>query len=490
MSLFREIQKAHKAIGEHILELRRQEGMQLPGGFKTERLVEMLEEKYGAQEMIPIERDMRENGAKSIGAGAATIASAGAAVGIGNVPSSSIHSVARNPSLAKQSFGYAILGFALTEAIALFALMMAFFILFVFRRIHEWLWIKAGRNLPSSGLSLYMPMSSPRICPAALIAIAQPSQTFSTLSTKSIRFSVFPAAFTSAALGASASTFASSAYAFVSVFALAYALATGTPATFPAAPVTTSRYTAIESAGSRSTDSTAIAADFVFATDAGDPATQSVMGSPAPRASVTLYAIGKSAASTGSSDPHHPLSKLVTCYQRSSSGLSACQKDQHRKRINPAQDRGSLPFHGKTKAEKSSIGSPVRVDRDCRGTAIDGLTTGSSDALSHNITYEEMDQLPDAKEMYLPVSKIMHWMDARALRRKDAFRGERPWGDTVCDPWISDRETSKERSLEPAGALTLTAYLLHDGSARKWEQRLKPLGVGAFQRWNLLVLPI
>lgn len=39
-------------------------------------------------------------------------------------------------------------------------------------------------------------------------------------------------------------------------------------------------------------------------------------------------------------------------------------------------------------------------------------------------------------------------------------------------------------------ALTLTAYLLHDGSARKWEQRLKPLGVGACKRWNLLVLPI
>jgi F-type H+-transporting ATPase subunit c len=40
-----------------------------------------------------------------------------------------IHSVARNPSLAKQLFGYAILGFALTEAIALFALMMGFFFL-------------------------------------------------------------------------------------------------------------------------------------------------------------------------------------------------------------------------------------------------------------------------------------------------------------------------------------------------------------------------
>jgi F-type H+-transporting ATPase subunit c len=40
---------------------------------------------------------------------------------------------ARNPSLAKQSFGYAILGFALTEAIASFAPMMAFLISSVFR---------------------------------------------------------------------------------------------------------------------------------------------------------------------------------------------------------------------------------------------------------------------------------------------------------------------------------------------------------------------
>nr|WRH36850.1 ATP synthase F0 subunit c [Cyperus stolonifer] len=52
--------------------------------------------------------------------------------GIALVFSSLIHSVARNPSLAKQLFGYAILGFALTEAIALFALMMGFLILFVF----------------------------------------------------------------------------------------------------------------------------------------------------------------------------------------------------------------------------------------------------------------------------------------------------------------------------------------------------------------------
>ncbi|XP_048232862.1 ATP synthase subunit 9, mitochondrial [Ricinus communis] len=43
-------------------------------------------------------------GAKSIGARAATIALAGATVGIRNVSSSLIRSVARNPSLAKQLF--------------------------------------------------------------------------------------------------------------------------------------------------------------------------------------------------------------------------------------------------------------------------------------------------------------------------------------------------------------------------------------------------
>ena len=43
-----------------------------------------------------------------------------------------INSVARNPGLTKQLFGYAILGFALAESVALFALMMAFMILFVF----------------------------------------------------------------------------------------------------------------------------------------------------------------------------------------------------------------------------------------------------------------------------------------------------------------------------------------------------------------------
>ncbi|PIN18549.1 hypothetical protein CDL12_08788 [Handroanthus impetiginosus] len=71
-------------------------------------------------------------GAKLIGVGATRIALAGAIVEIGNVFSSLIHSVACDLSLPKQLFGYAILGFAFTEAIALFALMMAFFIFICF----------------------------------------------------------------------------------------------------------------------------------------------------------------------------------------------------------------------------------------------------------------------------------------------------------------------------------------------------------------------
>ena len=68
--------------------------------------------------------------AKIIGAGAATIGVAGSGAGIGTVFSGLIVGFSRNPSLKQQLFTYAILGFALSEAIALFALMMAFMILF------------------------------------------------------------------------------------------------------------------------------------------------------------------------------------------------------------------------------------------------------------------------------------------------------------------------------------------------------------------------
>lgn len=70
--------------------------------------------------------------AKLIGAGLATIALAGAGVGIGTVFGALQLGISRNPSLLPVLFRYAILGFALTEAIALFGLMMAFLILFAF----------------------------------------------------------------------------------------------------------------------------------------------------------------------------------------------------------------------------------------------------------------------------------------------------------------------------------------------------------------------
>lgn len=68
--------------------------------------------------------------AKIIGAGLATISLAGAGVGIGVVFGCLVLGAARNPSASNQLFGYAILGFALTEAIALFGLMMAFLLLY------------------------------------------------------------------------------------------------------------------------------------------------------------------------------------------------------------------------------------------------------------------------------------------------------------------------------------------------------------------------
>jgi F-type H+-transporting ATPase subunit c len=68
--------------------------------------------------------------AKAIGAGFAVIALAGVGIGIGNIFSALVTSVARNPSARDQVFGLGILGFALTEAVALFALLISFLILF------------------------------------------------------------------------------------------------------------------------------------------------------------------------------------------------------------------------------------------------------------------------------------------------------------------------------------------------------------------------
>ena len=67
---------------------------------------------------------------KMIGAGLATIALSGVGNGIGIIFGNLLNSVSRNPGIISQLFNYAIFGFALVEAIALFTLMIVFLILF------------------------------------------------------------------------------------------------------------------------------------------------------------------------------------------------------------------------------------------------------------------------------------------------------------------------------------------------------------------------
>jgi F-type H+-transporting ATPase subunit c len=68
--------------------------------------------------------------AKLIGAGLATISICGTGIGVGIIFAALIGAYSRTPEHVKQLFLYAVLGFALSEAIALFGLMMAFLILF------------------------------------------------------------------------------------------------------------------------------------------------------------------------------------------------------------------------------------------------------------------------------------------------------------------------------------------------------------------------
>ena len=64
---------------------------------------------------------MEAEAAKLIGAGIAVLPLLGVGLGIGNIFSSLITSIARNPAARGEVFGIGILGFALTEAIALCA---------------------------------------------------------------------------------------------------------------------------------------------------------------------------------------------------------------------------------------------------------------------------------------------------------------------------------------------------------------------------------
>lgn len=74
---------------------------------------------------------MDPTSAKMIGAGLAAIALAGVGIGIGNVFSALVTSIARNPASRAQVFPIGMLGFALTEAVAFYALIVSLLLLFV-----------------------------------------------------------------------------------------------------------------------------------------------------------------------------------------------------------------------------------------------------------------------------------------------------------------------------------------------------------------------
>jgi F-type H+-transporting ATPase subunit c len=68
--------------------------------------------------------------AKYIGAGIAAIGMGGAAVGVGNIFSQFLNGALRNPSAAQGQFANLIFGFAVTEALGIFSLLIALLLLF------------------------------------------------------------------------------------------------------------------------------------------------------------------------------------------------------------------------------------------------------------------------------------------------------------------------------------------------------------------------
>ncbi|MDH3236823.1 MAG: F0F1 ATP synthase subunit C [Alphaproteobacteria bacterium] len=77
---------------------------------------------------------MDASAVKLLGAGIAVLGVIGSGIGIGSIFSAYIQAVARNPSARRETdmFTMTMLGFALVEALALFALIIALLLLFVF----------------------------------------------------------------------------------------------------------------------------------------------------------------------------------------------------------------------------------------------------------------------------------------------------------------------------------------------------------------------
>lgn len=75
---------------------------------------------------------MGPESAKLIGAGLSMIGTIGAGAGIGIVVSGALQGMSRNPALSGDLQTVMILGIAFSEAVAIYCLVMAMLILFVF----------------------------------------------------------------------------------------------------------------------------------------------------------------------------------------------------------------------------------------------------------------------------------------------------------------------------------------------------------------------
>ncbi|RME66734.1 MAG: F0F1 ATP synthase subunit C [Alphaproteobacteria bacterium] len=75
---------------------------------------------------------MDAEAAKLIGAGLATVGMGGAGIGVGVIFGNYLAGALRNPSAAEKMRADLIFGFAVTEALGIFSLLLAFILLFVF----------------------------------------------------------------------------------------------------------------------------------------------------------------------------------------------------------------------------------------------------------------------------------------------------------------------------------------------------------------------
>ena len=74
---------------------------------------------------------MEGEGLKYIAIGLMSFGMFGAAMGVGNIFSSLVNAISRNPSTEKRLMGAAIIGAGLAEAMGLFALGVALMLMFV-----------------------------------------------------------------------------------------------------------------------------------------------------------------------------------------------------------------------------------------------------------------------------------------------------------------------------------------------------------------------